>query len=93
MDKVYGDHIHQNLGHHLDGDVSDDTEWQNHWRHLLVYPSHTYDAAKGKVGRRFVKKVADLMESIQRLFQDNPPPQILESRPRRKPKRSAKIMF
>jgi hypothetical protein len=42
MDEVYGDHVHQNSGHYLDGDISNDTEWQNHWRRLVVYYSQTY---------------------------------------------------
>jgi hypothetical protein len=50
LDTVYGDDIHQNSGHHLDGDVADDTEWQKYWQQLVVYPSQMYDAPKGKVG-------------------------------------------
>ena len=28
MDKVYGDHVHQNPGTHLSGDIPDDEMWQ-----------------------------------------------------------------
>jgi hypothetical protein len=67
LNTVYGDHVHQNSSHHLDGDASNEIEWQSHWRRLAVYPSQTYDAPpKGKVGRRFVEKVAELLESIQK---------------------------
>jgi hypothetical protein len=66
LDIVCGDHIHQNSGHHLDGDISNNTVWQNYWRHLIVYPSQIYDAPKGKVECQFVAKVAELIESIQK---------------------------
>jgi len=61
---VYGDHVHQNDGAHLDGGIANDPKWQEHWRSLIVYPSQTYDAPKGAVGRCYVEKVADLMEAI-----------------------------
>jgi hypothetical protein len=28
---VYGDYIHQNDGTHLDGEIADDTLWQERW--------------------------------------------------------------
>jgi hypothetical protein len=31
MDKVYGDHVHQNPGTHLSGDIPDDKMWQDYW--------------------------------------------------------------
>jgi hypothetical protein len=39
MDKVYGNHIHQNPGTHLDGGIADDAKWQDYHRRLIVYPS------------------------------------------------------
>ena len=43
MDKVYGDHVHQNDGTHLDGGITDDTVWQTYWRRLIVYTPKAYD--------------------------------------------------
>jgi hypothetical protein len=55
MDKVYGDHVHQNPGTHLRGDIPDDEMWQDYWRRLIVFPSQTYHAPSGAVGRRLIK--------------------------------------
>jgi hypothetical protein len=41
LDTVYGDHVHQNPGNHLNGGVPDDAKWQEHWRQLVVFPPHT----------------------------------------------------
>jgi hypothetical protein len=35
MDKVYGDHVHQNPGMHLRGDVPDDKMWQDYLARFL----------------------------------------------------------
>jgi hypothetical protein len=64
MDEVYGDHIHQNSGQHLHGEVKDNTIWQNHWSHLVVYPALTYNAPTGTDGSHFVKKLAEIPEGI-----------------------------
>ena len=31
FDEVFGDHIHQNPGLHLDGGITDDATWQSYW--------------------------------------------------------------
>ena len=64
MDKVYGDHVHQNSGQHLKDGVSDDAEWQDYWRRLIVFPSQMYDVPSGAVGKRFLEMVVDLLEGI-----------------------------
>lgn len=64
LDEVYGDHVHQNPGTHLDGGISDDKLWQEHWSHLVVYPGQTYDAPSGSVGRRFTSLMADEWEGM-----------------------------
>jgi hypothetical protein len=38
MDKVIGDHVHQNYGTHLDDGIADDTTWQHHCIRLVVFP-------------------------------------------------------
>jgi hypothetical protein len=65
MDKVYGDHVHQNPGTHLDGGIADDAKWQDYHRRLIVYPSQRYDAPSGKVGRRFVESITTLLDGVQ----------------------------
>jgi hypothetical protein len=61
MDKVYGDHVHQNPGKHLDGGIADDPIWQEHWRRLVVYSTKTYDVPRGALGRKFVSKLNALL--------------------------------
>ena len=61
MDKVYGDHVHQNPGTHLRGDIPDDEMWQDYWRRLIVFTSQTYDALSGAVGRRFIEMLAEML--------------------------------
>jgi hypothetical protein len=57
MDKVYGDHVHQNPGTHLCGDIADDALWQERWRQLVSFPSHVYDVPNGAVGKQFIEKL------------------------------------
>ncbi len=64
MDKVYGDHVHQNPGTHLSGDIPDDEMWQDYWQRLIVFPSHTYDAPSAAVARRFIELLAELLSGI-----------------------------
>jgi hypothetical protein len=65
MDKVYGDHVHQNPGQHLHGGIEDEACWQNHWRRPVVYAAQTRNTPSGAVGRCFVEKLAELLEGIQ----------------------------
>ena len=65
MDKVYGDHVHQNDGTQLDGRISDDAKWQNYWRQLVVFPTHAYEVPSKSTGRRFISMVAELMRGIR----------------------------
>jgi hypothetical protein len=66
MDDVYGDHVHQNPGAHLDGGITDDLMWQDYWRRLVVFPSQTYDVPSGAIGRQFLETLTGLLkEGIQ----------------------------
>jgi hypothetical protein len=65
MDKVYGYHVHQNPGTHLSGLIPDDKMWQDYWQRLIVFPSQTYNAPLGAVGRRFIKMLAKMLVGIQ----------------------------
>jgi hypothetical protein len=64
--KVYGDHIHQNDGMHLDGGIKDNGAWQEQWHKQITLPSQCYDAPSGAVGRRFVNILALELEGIRR---------------------------
>jgi hypothetical protein len=64
LDKVYGDHVHQNAGEHLDGGIIDDAKWQNFHRRLIVYHSLQYNAPSGAVGRRFIDKLSEILEGV-----------------------------
>ncbi|WP_288993061.1 hypothetical protein, partial [uncultured Marinobacter sp.] len=64
MDEVYGDHVHQNSGQHLDGGITDDAMWQSYWRRLVVYHSRQYNVPKGKVGHRFLEMITDNIEGV-----------------------------
>jgi hypothetical protein len=57
LDRVYGDHVHQNPGTHLDGGITNDVMWQDYWSScLVVCPSQTYDAPNGAVGHRYIER-------------------------------------
>eukprot|EP00978_Attheya_sp_CCMP212_P028315 scaffold97435_cov93-Attheya_sp.AAC.5 len=43
MFSVYGDYVHQNDGTHLDGGFTDDAQWQEYWRKLVVLPPQRFD--------------------------------------------------
>ena len=58
LDVVYGDHIHDNDGTHLDGGVADDGVWQARWRRLVQVHPNNYSVPKGRVGSRFLTRLA-----------------------------------
>ena len=64
LDEVYGDHIHQNDGRHLDGGVQDDGFWQNCWKVLVPLPSSKYDVPRGPIGRRFIDTLEKELRGI-----------------------------
>jgi hypothetical protein len=39
--------------------------WQDYWRRLVVFPSQTYDAPSGAVGRRFTEMLAEMLVGIK----------------------------
>jgi hypothetical protein len=65
MDKVYGDHVHQNPGAHLLGESADNASWQERWLQLVSFPSHAYDVPSGAVGKRFVERVEEELKGLQ----------------------------
>ena len=66
LDKVYGDHIHQNPGTHLDGGVADDFLWQSYWRQLVEYTPSFEDTPTGALGKRLVGYFAKHLEGIMK---------------------------
>jgi hypothetical protein len=65
LDKVYGDHVHENPGTYLNGGIEDDAMWQRYHRRLIVYPSQRYDAPNGNVGHCLVETMTSLFEGIR----------------------------
>lgn len=61
LDDVYGDHVYQNHGAHLDGGVNNDAVWQGYWRQLIGYPGQKYDVPKGSVGKGFLSTLTGLL--------------------------------
>ena len=62
--EVYGDCIHPNDGTHLDGGIRDDAKWQERWKKIVGLPPQRYNAPNGKVGRLFVKEVAEELQGV-----------------------------
>ena len=52
--KVYGDHIHQNDGSHLDGGIEGDLIWQQWFNEIASLPSRRYQLPRGRVGKTFI---------------------------------------
>jgi len=42
LDAVYGDHVHDNPGEHIDGVIEDDGVWQDFYRRLITMPNKQY---------------------------------------------------
>ena len=53
--QVYGDHVHQTNGCHMDGGIEENYVWQMRWSLLLSQPGSRYRATQGAMGRRFVE--------------------------------------
>ena len=54
LHSVYSDHVHDNDGTHLSGEIDDDATWQHYWLRMVQLPSTRYQAPPGKIGRRFL---------------------------------------
>jgi hypothetical protein len=54
LDTVYGDHVHDNDGTHLNGGIANDAFWQCRWKRMAQLATTRYQVPKGKVGRRFL---------------------------------------
>jgi hypothetical protein len=68
FDAVYGDHIHNNSGSHLQGGIGGaaDLTWQGYVRRLLVQnPSH-YDIPIRSIGKAITNKFANLFEDMMK---------------------------
>ena len=64
IDKVFGDHVHQNPGTHLDGGIADDADWQERFHLLFPFSQDNYDLPSGAIGRRLVNLEADVINGI-----------------------------
>ena len=64
MDAVYGDHVHQNDGTHLNGGIADDAEWQARFNTLIVLHNQQYDLPRGRVGHTFIDEFSNIIEGV-----------------------------
>lgn len=55
--EVYGDHVHDNDGTHLHGNLlpGEDEKWQRWWKDLVSSPLSSYALPKGHTGKRFLQ--------------------------------------
>ena len=65
LDRVYGDHVHNNIGRHLDGGVKGDKAWQWLWRYVVELPLSPYRVPKGRIGRRFITLLTREFEQVR----------------------------
>jgi hypothetical protein len=55
---VFGDSIHCNDGHHLDGGIADDGIWQGRYDHVVSHPPPMYYPPKGGVSQWVIAMLA-----------------------------------
>ena len=65
LDAVYGDHVHDNPGEHLDGGIEDDGVWQDFYRRLITMPNKQYNVPKRAVGNDFILTLAQFFDDIR----------------------------
>ena len=53
--QVYGNHVHQKDGRHIDGGISDNKVWQLQWQLLLSQLVSRYHTPHWSIGRRYMK--------------------------------------
>jgi hypothetical protein len=66
FEEVYGDHVHDNDGTHLDGGIADDALWQGYWWQLVEHLSHLFDIPNDTLGKRIIELTAEGMEGLQK---------------------------
>ena len=59
LDQLYGDHVHQNDGIHMDRCIKKNDVWQVRWQILVIPTGSRYRAPQGAVGWRFMKFLAE----------------------------------
>ena len=64
LDTVYGDHIHDNPGEHLDGGIEDDGFWQDSYRRLVALPNSQYNVPKRAVGKDVITTLIQLLRTL-----------------------------
>ena len=65
LSSIYGDHIHNNDGTHMDRGISDDKLWQRLWRRTVNIPPRFYRPPLGQLGKEFVETLADEFAGIR----------------------------
>ena len=64
LDLVYGDHIHENPGFHLNGGIADDRMWQEFYKRLIPLPPSHYNVPRAGVGKDFVNTLSSIMNDV-----------------------------
>ena len=62
LNRMFGDHPHDNNGTHLDGNIPDDCLWQRWWKWSSKLS--TTNVLQGHVGRRFMNTLANEFRGI-----------------------------
>ena len=65
LDSIYGDHVHDNDGTHLDGGIATDRLWQRRWTRMRQLSTTRYIVPKGAVGRRFLTILVDEFRGVR----------------------------
>jgi len=64
LDLVYGDHIHENPGFHLNGGIADDRMWQEFYKRLIPLPPSHYNVPRAGVGKDFFNTLSSIMNEV-----------------------------
>ena len=63
---VYGDTIHLNNGHHLDGGIADDKIWQRRWTRVVGCDLSLWEVPRRcNLGKRFVNQLANEFRGVR----------------------------
>jgi hypothetical protein len=68
LDEVYGDHVHDNPGSHLNGNISSalDLIWQGYFRGLISHNQSLYETPRGKLGKDIANEYSNLLEDVMK---------------------------
>jgi hypothetical protein len=65
LNNVFGDHIHDNDGSQLDGNIEDDRIFQKYWRQVAGISPVLYSVPQCRIGKRFLSCVSALLRAAR----------------------------